>query len=182
MTGNGSKALRRYRLRTDQGRWVADVVISDDGYFSTVSDYGGYAHFWGDAGCEFRRFLCGLDADYLCGKLSRGREYDDEATLRAVKRAILDGRRGGRLSKDEARREWELLGKAGDLGTREEWAVWSQETKLEDAYEHWSERYPRELEAFARRAWPILCVALRAEIEAERGEILAPMADPRGGA
>ena len=58
-TGNGSTTLRRYVVRLDKdapfmrkGAWLATIVIGDDGYFSTVSDYGNYAFYWSHAGAS----------------------------------------------------------------------------------------------------------------------------------
>jgi hypothetical protein len=172
-TGNGSKQLRRYSLRTERGAWLAEVVISDDGYFSTVSDYGSYAYFWSHAGCEFRGFLARLDADYLVGKIKPGYVYDGAATLKSVKRRICEDRRSLDLTAEEAREEWDLLGEHGDLDESESFALWMNETKLEDVWEiSRSKRDPQAM-AFAEQVWPVFAAALRAEVAAEQKTVMA---------
>lgn len=165
-TGNGSKTMRRYDLRAD-GRWLALVVITDDGYFSTVSDYGSYAYWWSSAGDDFRRFLIGRDDDYVVGKLAPGYEYHGDATLAAVKEAIIQVRRSGALTRDEARDEWELMDDHSEMQQHCDFAMWSATTAIESAHECYrSRRSPRAV-AFYAKVWPALCVALRAELAAE---------------
>lgn len=166
MTGNGSKTLRRYNLRTEKGAWLGMVVISDDGYFSTVSDYGNYAYWWGHAEMEFRAFLCQLEPDYLCSKLAPGRVYYGEPTERDVRRTILTSRRRMDLTREEAREEWDHL-EESDLGAPEGFAIWYQGTKLHDAHELAHYGTEPQAVAFAERVWPALVAALRAELAAE---------------
>lgn len=166
-TGNGSRALHRYDLRDEKGAWLGCVVISDDGFFSTVSDYGNYAYWWGGAGEEFRRFLCRLEPDYICGKLSSRHKYDGDATLRGVKRAIVAMRRRMDWTKGEAREEWDLLDEHSSLEGSEWFAIWTTHTKLGDAYEHATYVYPSDVRAFAERVWPALVKRLQAEMADE---------------
>jgi hypothetical protein len=53
--------------------WAIIVIDTDSGFFATVSAFGNYAYLWTSTGCEFRKFLIGLYADYLCKKLLHGR-------------------------------------------------------------------------------------------------------------
>jgi hypothetical protein len=155
VTGNGSKQLRRYNVRADDARktWLATIVIADDGYFSTVSDYGNYAYYWSHAGECFRSFLAQLDDDYLLSK--------------AVKSEILRLRRSRSLSCDEANGEWILLRAHEHLEERENFATWFQESKLEERWE--LSRSSRSIDArmFAERAWPVFAEMLRVELAAE---------------
>ncbi len=167
MTGNGLKTLRRYDLRTEERAWLARVVISDDGYFSTVSDYGNYAFWWAHAEMEFRTFLCQLEPDYLCSKIAPGRVYYGHETEKNVRRAILDARRRMSISKEDAREEWDLVGEV-DLSAAEGFTLWYQDTKLPDAYELSSYGTEPQAVAFAERVWPALRAALQAEMAAER--------------
>jgi hypothetical protein len=167
-TGNGSTTLRRYRLRTDKNRWLADIVISDDGYFSTVSDYGNYAFWWGAAGDCFRSFLADLNSGYLCSKLGGARQYyDGDATEKAIRRHICEYRRHGWMTKEEAREEWETL-KDYPVDCREGFAIWYHETKMSDAYEFAVFTHEPQLIHFTRAVWPVFARALRDELAAEK--------------
>jgi len=170
-TGNGSKQLRRYTVRTDKGTWLGTFVISDDGYFSTVSDYGNYAFFWSHAGDCFRSFLARLDADYLVGKIKPGYVYDGAETLKSVKRRICEERRSLDLTAEEAREEWDLLGEHNDLDESENFALWMNETKLEDIWELSSSKRDPEAMAFAEQVWPAFATVLRAEVTAEQSAL-----------
>jgi hypothetical protein len=167
-TGNGSTTLRRYRLKNESGRWLADVVISDDGYFSTVSDYGNYAYWWSHAGDCFRSFLAHLNPDYLCSKLGGAPDfYDADATEKNIRRAICRARRDGAIGRDEAREEWDLL-RDHPVDSREGFAMWFQETSLEDAADFSRWTHKPDLLGFAERVWPVLARRLREELAGEK--------------
>jgi hypothetical protein len=167
-TGNGSTQLRRYNVRTDKGRWLATIVIADDGYFSTVSDYGNYAYWWTGAEMEFRAFLAKLDADYIIGKLKPGHEYDGDETLKSVKKRICEDRRKLRIDCVKAREEWELLDEHSDLSDRDSFVLWMQETKLEDIWGISATMRDPQASMFAERVWPVFAAMLRAELAAEK--------------
>jgi hypothetical protein len=164
--------LRRYRLTLDErGFGWAIVVIGDDGYFSSVSDFGNYAYGWWHHGREsFRHFLIELtdDPGYTYRKL-RGAladPYDDERTLRAVKDFILEERRSGNWTKERARKEWDLVEYYG-LGTDHDFVRWADETTIDDAWEFGCTKPDAQLWAFCTRVMPKLAEVLRAELEAE---------------
>ena len=168
MTGNGSKALRRYDLR-DQitKRWLGTVVVSEDGFLFCHTDYGDYNYYWGDAGSDFVGFLLKIDADYLLRKVSRRDEYDGDKTLRNIRQRICELRRSGSLTKAEAREEWNRLSEF-DLDDMVGFTLWYQDTKLQDAYELIRHDWPAWAKCFAERVWPVLCAAIRAEREAAK--------------
>jgi hypothetical protein len=181
MTGNGSKTLRRYRLTGERDEWLADVVIADDGYFSTVSDYGDYAYWWSSAGECFRSFLAQIDADYLLSKVSR-REYDGEATESAVKRHIIKLRREGRLSREAARAEWGTLAENDHVSCRDSFTLWLHglnSTELDEAYFLGKQSYPTEARMFGERVLPVLQKVLREELAREKAQ-MAPLWDRIG--
>ena len=62
-TGNGSRTLRRYDVRSEKGAWLGTFVIADDGYFSAVTDFGTYGYWWSSAGECFRSFLARTEID-----------------------------------------------------------------------------------------------------------------------
>lgn len=164
MTGAGSTTLRRYNVRNAKGRWLADIVISDDGFFATVSDYGNYAYAWTHAGDCFRSFLFNTEADYLVSKLKPGYVYAGDKTILSVKEHILSRRRTLDMSASKARAEWYLLDAYNNLGDANDFGSWLESTNIRDAYElACSERDPQAMH-FAEQVWPAFVAMLRAEL------------------
>jgi len=67
---------KSYTLRTESGSWLGQVVLTDDGMFSAVTDYGNMSYAWrhyGDG--DFRKFIIGLNTDYFGGKMYQGMAY-----------------------------------------------------------------------------------------------------------
>lgn len=170
-TGNGSTTLRRYTVRFPSGEWIGTFVIADDGYFSTVSDFGSYAHYWSNAGPCFRTALARLSPDYLLGKIARRDRYDGEATARDVRRHIKEHRREKNYSREQAREEWDLVEACDSLNSRESFVRWYDETKIGDASEFAVWDYPLQARTFAEKAWPFFAAALHAELAAERAAV-----------
>lgn len=166
-TGNGSKTVRLYDVRGDRGQWLGRFIITDDGYFSTVSDYGNYAFWWSHAGSCFRRFLTNIDAGYLLGKISRSSEYDGDRTVKAARRHILEQRKEGGVTKEWAREEWDLINDHSSLDSRESFAMWWQNTKIDCAHEFSVFDFPGDAKAFATIAFPAFVKVLVAELERE---------------
>jgi len=64
---------RCYTLRKETGGWLAQVVITSDGMFSAVSDYGNFCYAWRSTGEEdFRNFLLNINTSYFGGKCIPG--------------------------------------------------------------------------------------------------------------
>ncbi len=169
MTGNGSKQVREYSLRSPGNRWLAEIIIRDDGYFSTVSEYGRYVYWWGSAGDNFREFLIDCDSDYLLTKFcGRCEEYDGDRTVKAVKEHILRHRRELGVSRENARKEWDLFDRFSNLESREDFARWYDQTSLDCAYEFAVYDYPGQARGFMERVLPVFKDVLRAELAAEK--------------
>jgi hypothetical protein len=68
--------LKTYTLRTENG-WLGQIIISSDGMFSAVTDYGNLSYAWRSIGNEedFRAFLSRLSVDYFASKLQNGLSY-----------------------------------------------------------------------------------------------------------
>jgi hypothetical protein len=67
---------RSLTLRKDNGAWLAQVVITSDGMFSAVSDYGNFAFSWRSIGDRtFEDFLIGLGEDYFESKMINSMAY-----------------------------------------------------------------------------------------------------------
>lgn len=67
---------KSYTLYTESGQWLAQVVLTSDGMFASVTDYGNFSFAWRNYGPEnFRQFLCQLNTDYFATKMSTGMSY-----------------------------------------------------------------------------------------------------------
>jgi hypothetical protein len=67
---------RSYTLRTETGMWLAQVVLTSDGMFASVTDYGNLSYAWRSTGVEdFRKFILELNTDYFATKLFTGMSY-----------------------------------------------------------------------------------------------------------
>ncbi len=67
---------RSYTLRTESGTWLGQIVLTSDGMFSGVTDYGNLGYSWRSFGKEdFREFICGLNIGYFATKLATGLAY-----------------------------------------------------------------------------------------------------------
>jgi len=172
---------RLYTVRTREfGGW-ARIWITDDGCFTTISDYGNYGYWWGDPGCEFRQFLCQVDDYYLGRKLAAGRrEFDGEASVKAIRNRICHLRRQQELTREQAQAEWELVhpkptgwsglsrrGLFSSMNNEVEAHEWYLETKLDDPAELLSYRTPMQIQMFIKRLWPLFTEQLRAELAQE---------------
>lgn len=62
--------MRNITLKDTNGCWLAQVLLSDDGFIGVVSDYGNFAFAWRNFGTEkFEDFLLKISTDYLAGKI-----------------------------------------------------------------------------------------------------------------
>ena len=63
-------------LYDKNGNWLGQVVITSDGFFAAVTEYGNFSYSWPSTGRkDFREFLLGLDPDYFGGKMFQGISY-----------------------------------------------------------------------------------------------------------
>ncbi len=59
-----------YTLKTENDCWLAQIVITDDGMFSAVSDWGNFSFIWGAFGTgSFKDFLISIGIDYFASKM-----------------------------------------------------------------------------------------------------------------
>lgn len=107
-----------------------DDETPDRGYFMLAieSSFGnGYAYAWGNPGPDFVEFLAGqLDAPwYVAGKMCQGdpEVVDWEESTRRCKRRILEMRRAGDCTADEARAAWP----DSEFESEGEFWVWARE-------------------------------------------------------
>lgn len=66
-----------YTLNNESGGWLAQIVITSDGMFSAVSDWGNFAFAWRSSYKEktFKDFLMSLHSDYFASKMIESMSY-----------------------------------------------------------------------------------------------------------
>jgi hypothetical protein len=161
-----------YRLPSVSREGWGVIVINSLGFFGAVSDYGNYAYGWPNHGeCDFRVFVAALarDPDYVQRKLSleHGWPVDVPASVKAVREAVLEARRGRsrQLTKAGARDLWDELDSVYD---EHELTSVIDCAPLDDKGELFQHSPPASLVAFTTLLLPRLSVLLRAELEAEQ--------------
>jgi hypothetical protein len=92
--------------------WAHFTVDDKTGEFSVQSDWGDYAYRWhvGAIGeSSMYEFLANVDAHYIVDKLGYGeprefrKEYQEDATRKALQREVCSQRRRDCISKEDAR-------------------------------------------------------------------------------
>ncbi len=67
---------KSYTLKTETGEWLGQIVLTSDGAFMSVTDYGNFSFAWrayGDKPSDdFREFIISLNTDYFGGKMYQG--------------------------------------------------------------------------------------------------------------
>lgn len=177
--------LFRYYLKSEKGEGWALIVLSNDGYFSAVSDYGNYSFWWSHHGMpDFRLFLLRAerDWDYFAGKLSHGKVYDGEKTYENVKRYILECRleqgreeNAGRVctgqwTREFAREEWgRLHDDVEEVRTIADYTRWLERTEILEAWHiyAYAESYPGDVKAFCQKTLPRLGRILKEDLARE---------------
>lgn len=67
---------KSYTLYYENGQWLGQIVLTSDGMFAGVTDYGNLSFAWRYTGMdEFRRFICGLNTSYFGTKMATGLGY-----------------------------------------------------------------------------------------------------------
>lgn len=76
-TTNNMKTVKAesYTLTTKQGDWLGQVVLTNDGLFASVTDYGNLSFAWRSFGDDFRQFIIGLNISYFGQKMYQGNTY-----------------------------------------------------------------------------------------------------------
>ena len=161
----------RYTLPTiDRIEGWGIFLMDSTGIFAAVTDYGNYAYSWSHYGeKDFREFIIGLEKSpsYLLGKVARHEyKYDGEETLKFIKKHILEYRRDANVTREEARKEWDLL-EEYELEYEYGFNQWYESTSLDDAHEFYHESYSASAIGFAKKLIPRLAELLRAELDKE---------------
>ena len=67
---------KSYTLLTETGAWLGQVVLTSDGMFASVTDYGNLSYCWRRTGMDdFRKFICELNTSYFGDKMYTGMAY-----------------------------------------------------------------------------------------------------------
>lgn len=73
---NKEITAKSYTLTNPSGGWLGQIVITSDGMFASVTDYGNLSFGWRSFGTkDFRKFLCELNVDYFGSKMYQGNTY-----------------------------------------------------------------------------------------------------------
>lgn len=64
---------KSYTLRDDKDCWIGQVLISSDGAFTSITEYGNFNFAWRSTGIDdFRKFLLKIDEEYFATKMKTG--------------------------------------------------------------------------------------------------------------
>lgn len=67
---------KSYSLRNENGNWLGQIVLTNDGMFASVTDYGNLSYAWRSYGDgDFRDFMTTVGEDYFATKLYTGMSY-----------------------------------------------------------------------------------------------------------
>ena len=119
------------------GEWCRLLLEESTGMVQLISSCGTYSYQWASIGERtLAQFLAGCDSDYL-GRKFLGTEIrvpDETESAKFIRERVVEMRRSGELSSDEAREEYELAKELGHGGIS--WDEWCCDTNLGDAWEY----------------------------------------------
>lgn len=65
-----------YTLKNESGGWLGQVVLTEDGMFAAVTDWGNFSFAWRSYGDRtFKEFLLTISEDYFASKMFSGMSY-----------------------------------------------------------------------------------------------------------
>lgn len=67
--------MKYIKLYTESCEWLGNIVITEDGFFGAVTDYGNFAYQWNSFGDSFEKFLLSINEDYFEKKMSLSLAY-----------------------------------------------------------------------------------------------------------
>ena len=175
---------QHYRIETDVARvykararmrhgwgWATATIREwpRGGQIDVQSDFGSYAYSWGAIGDRtLREFLCSLDFDYFMNKAGGGyRVFDEEATVRAIKKEIFAYAQCGCIDRDTAHEWRDELDDIGDTGSEH---LFAERLMAHEWVYHLYDGYPSivmrdspQARAFWDGPWQALCAHWRSE-------------------
>lgn len=73
MSNTNLVTAKSYRLEKENGGWLGQIVLTSDGMFASVTDYGNFSFKWGAIGDQsFPQFIISMQVDYFAGKILQG--------------------------------------------------------------------------------------------------------------
>lgn len=67
---------KSYTIYSESGAWLGQIVLTSDGLFASVTDYGNLSYAWRSyVEKDFRAFICSLNIDYFAAKVYQGNTY-----------------------------------------------------------------------------------------------------------
>lgn len=66
---------RSITLRTESGQWLGQIVLTSDGMFASVTDYGNLSYAWRSFSGSFEEFMMEINVSYFGQKLYTGMAY-----------------------------------------------------------------------------------------------------------
>lgn len=66
---------KSYTLREEDGTWLGQVILTNDGMFASVTDWGNLSYAWRSYGDDFRDFILKIKPDYFATKMYTGMTY-----------------------------------------------------------------------------------------------------------
>jgi len=66
---------KSFTLRGENGEWLGQIVLTSDGMFASVTDWGNLSYAWRHFGDNFIDFICSLNVDYFGSKMQNGLSY-----------------------------------------------------------------------------------------------------------
>lgn len=72
MSNEKKATAESYTLYAENGEWLGQVVITSDGLFGSVTDWGNYSYTWRAFSGTFKEFLISLDVQYFASKMFTG--------------------------------------------------------------------------------------------------------------
>ena len=165
-----------------------DRKIWDDstyycGEITIQSSFGTWGYIWTACSKPFKEFLCDIEFDYAFGKFMGASlsKFDGEGSMRGLRAKVIEHRRHGWISKEDARAIWESLAECEEEATCSEndWvhALSSAGSDLhDDGHTEAAKMLEEPWELFIhkpqpcavnfwRELWPLFIDALKAEQE-----------------
>lgn len=64
-----------YELKTENGAWLGEVVLTSNGLFCAVTDWGNFSYGWRLGSETIKEFVLRIAPDYLAVKMATGMAY-----------------------------------------------------------------------------------------------------------
>lgn len=160
-----------YTLKSEGvGEGWALVMMREDGFFATISDYGNYAYLWSSIGTDdFRKFILSLDGAYLARKLKPESHVDADESFKNVAEDLKSRVKDGSLSKDQAKKARQVLARHSSDGD------WEGFLRDQDAHQYFEEPWgfaistlDSDVLSYAEKVLPRLKVVIQKDLEADQ--------------